>query len=500
MCCLFDLGATDFMEIRFGFGEYERTEVEVRQSVLDMRYQFLGRLIAQKPGWAETLVRLSRTEPTDLVTPDLVHGVFHYLIAITFGRQRPGIELLPELSDTPLQQFAKLIRAKTPQIERLGRKELKSLSRSYPDDRRLGALMRFMPNYQEMAKRRGTSALAKSLREWAESQNLADDWCLDFALSVLINYWALLSARFGDLDSGSINGHESSSVKYSCDFLLGEAAKNALDDYRREKLWVPLWKVDEDLGLPVFKYDHGNFKFGPLRWLPLSQFRRSFTEDTLTKLDETLERVREFGKDPDFDFAYWKALVTRYCDEVEKHALREPNARIYPFPATSNSGHVFFSATWYPSQSKEGFIKQYMIGLRKAFKKNKKMAASVKMFPRKDFVVQLSLYCDRVEKKMPANYQKTPAKYERDLPDAVYASYINYHLPYAWLVDYQVPAEKDCQTIVDSHGLKGKITAHGIKTAIRRAASELGIRLRPAKRTGRPKGANDQFLRKNLGK
>jgi hypothetical protein len=491
MCCLFKSGATDFMEIRFGFGEYERTDAEVRQSVLDMRYQFLRRLVAQKPSWAESLVRFSRIESKDLVTPDIVHGVFHYLIAIIFGRQRPGIELLPELSDTPLQHFAKLIRAKSLQIDRLGRKEHKPLSRPYPGDSKLGALVRFMPTFQKMAKRKGASSLAKSLREWAESQNLADDWCLDFALSVLMNYWVLLSPRFGGLDPGSIDVSESASIKYSCEWVLGEATKNALDDYRREKLLVPIWNFDDDLDLPEFKYVHRDFKFGPARWSPLSQFRKSFTEDTLKKLDETVLRVREIGEDHDAEYTYWKALAGRYCDQVEDQAIQGRNKPIYPLTAVSNSGHGLFSSSWDPSQSREMFIKQFLKGLRRAIENNKRMASSLKSFRRKDLVKQLSIYCDRVEKKMPVNYEKTPAKYDRDLPNAVYAPYIDFHLPFAWLVDFQVPPEKDYKTIFETSGLEGRTTKNAIKKAIQKSASDLGLRLRHAPRTGRPIGSGD---------
>jgi hypothetical protein len=398
------------MGIRFGFGQYESGDMDVRTSTWEMRCKFLEILTTQKPGWAESLLRLANFE---LLGPDLEKDhAFHYILAPTFGRDAGG-KIRGELLNTPFQHFASFINTHDHQIERWVKKESRASRQLSPSGIRWRAFRSFLPNFRTIEKA-GGKALTRSLHEWAGSQNLDREWILDFALSALTGYWALLSDRFANLDVDSIDLRGSTDVVHSSSCDLRFALSKALDDYVNDNVIRPLWNFDEKVSIPEFWFVRDDFKFGPLSWHPLYQTREVFTREAIAK---------------------FKGLAGYLKELAESDERRDDR---------------------------------------------------LKSLKRTDFEAELSVFCDRVEGKLPPAYRKTPVR-----------TSFNLHL--TWLIDFQVPPTKTHSEIRASMPESRRPTVDAIRKAVGRSAQELGIDPRRPPKSGRPKGARDRGPRNILG-
>jgi hypothetical protein len=148
----------------------------------------------------------------------------------------------------------------------------------------------------------------------------------------------------------------------------------------------------------------------------------------------------------------------------------------YPYVARHGDELEVFSSTWKPSEiEREQFIENFLSELRQEFEKYKQIAESLNSLEKDRFETKLSNYCNRVERHMPKNYAKTPAKYTD-----------NTH--FEWLVDYQIPPYKDYKEIAEQIDITKRPSVYAIKKAIKRLSDTIGLTLRKAPRTGRPKG------------
>jgi len=83
------------MEKRFGFGDYERADVDVRTSTLELRKLFLNTLVFRKRDWAKALVRIANfnllSEPIrkDFTEKD----IFCFSLPHVFGANPLGVNL-----------------------------------------------------------------------------------------------------------------------------------------------------------------------------------------------------------------------------------------------------------------------------------------------------------------------------------------------------------------------------------------------------------------------
>jgi hypothetical protein len=110
------------------------------------------------------------------------------------------------------------------------------------------------------------------------------------------------------------------------------------------------------------------------------------------------------------------------------------------------------------------------------------MAESLKTLCKGEFERKLAIYCDSVERRIPQNYAKTPAKYNQE--------------HFNWLVDYQVAPTKEYKEIAQEIDVKDRPTIDAIKKSIRRLSKLIEISLRKSKSLGRPKGIKETKTRR----
>lgn len=70
------------MTKRLGSGEYERTDVEVKQSTVEARHKFLRILIQKNDDWAFDLLRLFNTDtlPKEFLDDEKIeHTIYFFL-------------------------------------------------------------------------------------------------------------------------------------------------------------------------------------------------------------------------------------------------------------------------------------------------------------------------------------------------------------------------------------------------------------------------------------
>lgn len=67
-------------------------------------------------------------------------------------------------------------------------------------------------------------------------------------------------------------------------------------------------------------------------------------------------------------------------------------------------------------------------------------------------------------------------------------------LHFRWLIEYQIPPFKSYHKLSEEHGVESKAIRYGIESV----SNLLGLTLRPAKRTGRPKGVKETGKRRNF--
>jgi hypothetical protein len=340
-----------------------------------------------------------------------------------------------------------------------------------------------IPDWKTLTKDPAAQILVASILEWAAEYNLQDEWLLDFSLMILMNFktgFRFRNDEFRDIDSTMKKG---SSYALWFDQGIRDALKNSLIDFQLEKITIETFhEAYSGVKVEEFLFQCKDFEFGPTAWFPNLKSRKNFVEETTSKFDRWCKGILELDRYPTLNEEGIRNELEKYCDNIEQKAAE----RDEDFPVMPFSVGIVFGATWVPCKmSREDFIEMFMDNALQGFEKGKKMALSLKTLDKGEFDSVLSIYCDKIQRKFPKNYGKTPAKYgevDRD---------------FVWLVDSQViPAKSFSEIALDYPGT----TPDAVKRAVARLCTAVGKTRRTQPKTGRPKGVKEKHPRRRVQK
>jgi hypothetical protein len=469
------------MEKYFGFGEYERTDVEVRASTWHFRHHFLSTLWQQKGNWAKHLLRLANFDllPPEFIEQRQINTTFSFIFPCLFKKKPYDFDLRLDVLDTPLYHYFSYFFDKENEIENL-KNDIERIRFNRTEfDLRKDALRTLIPDWNSLKSKDDAQNLFRSLENWAKAYNLNEDWCLDYALLALSNFNSYLDGRFKDFDFQAITQKKINNYTFHFEHGIREALRNALYDYKHEKVISNLWKINEDLKVIPFNFKHKAFENIPATWFPLTTRRKEFFDETLVNYQHQINEIKHLDQFKNIDKEHHRITLNNYCNEIEKLKSENNNEdllpRYPPFPNISG-GIIIYSAVWKPSlENRESFIRNFIIELNRRFGHIKRMARSLETIGKDDFESALWIYCNKVEKNIPKNYAKTPTKYSSQTH-------------FEWLIDYQVPSVKEYREIAEEIDANNRPTVDAIKKGIKRLSCLIGISLRKNKSLGRPKG------------
>jgi hypothetical protein len=113
------------MAIRFGSGEYEEADVEVKQSKLEARYLFLNSLKIKRSGWADDLLRLFNPDErlNEFLKDDQIDFTIHFFLAYLLNRNPYDKIKNSEIIDTPLINYYRFFFDREEELKRLESEE-----------------------------------------------------------------------------------------------------------------------------------------------------------------------------------------------------------------------------------------------------------------------------------------------------------------------------------------------------------------------------------------
>jgi hypothetical protein len=470
------------MEKRFGQGEYERTDEEVRISTQDMRCKLLQTLVDRKSFWVKALLRVVNLE----MLPDHIrvglseNQILAFYLARVYRENSFNIEIPQSYIDTPIHNFFAYLRIKRGLVEK--HEDEARVLLKYPhgeSDIRKRAIQMLIPDWKTLKSDPAAQPLVKSLELWSAEYNLTDEWCLDFSLMILINF--KVNFRFQNHDFRDLTETLLKANTFALWFDEGirEALRHSLVDFQFEKVMLSKWHTAfSDLEVPEFHFKHKAFECNPVTWFPFSKSRSDFIDDTTRRFDRWCKGIKGIDRYSSLDETEFRNRLQGYCNNTEQ--VLSQGVEDYPFQPFSVD--ILFSATWYPSKvARENFIEMFVDNLKQGFDKAKQMAESLKTLDSESFELALFSYCNRVEQNLPDYYAKTPKKYKDSDRDFI------------WVVDNQIPPAKGHGEIAKE--LESETTPEAVRKAVVRLCSKIGKQRRISAPTGRPKGIKETFPR-----
>lgn len=460
-------------------GDFERGDVETRESTLKARGLFFDVLINEKNEWLASLLAVCREDllPKELHTPQTLRYCCHWGLATLLNQNSYFREISKEFIDTPIFAFYSFLETKKRSIRKWEQDEsIEKLARihDYERSKRRDALRRVVPNWKSLKKQSSASDLCKLIVAWAETYGLNEEWVLDFVIGILINFKVSCDTELVNYVIEEPTYHKSFACyqKYRHEVL--ESPRKVAHDVRWSQIWNDAFDNGSKLELPAFKYKWRSFQFPEVRWNPRTEKRAKFKNQVYETLYELKQRAK-FAGEIAFDFSSDSARIfflknenqiTQYCNEIEGW-LPDLNEETVP------RIRIGFEAgpAWYPSmESRSDFTKRAMDNLKESISTWAKINTDLKSVTKTHFEKALNAYLNMVTKSVPAEWVKAPKKNSGKKH-------------FEWLVDYQVRPSKSYRRIAAENEVDLKTVREGVS----RAAEILGLELRKPKRAGRPK-------------
>lgn len=464
---------------RFGFGDYERIDLDTRQSVKLLRHHFLKLLVGYKRNCFENLLRIANFEllPDNLLDKELVpeESLFFFLLSYNFGNPF-NAEFSSEVFDTPLVNFLRYVATNQ---ERLAGYESEIVD-SDPDTNhrmKINALEKLVPDWKTLKADKDAQMLCKSILSWANEFNLKDEWCLDFAVSVLVHMKCLLKYEpedFTNYNSAKVN-------IYFHDFKSKQqnAVNSAVYRMYSDEILLDFFMIDEELEIKPFKFKHKSFEYPDVTYFPNIEKRAKFIKHEKGKFLSLIRDIEEFDDlYKDVNFVAIEKSLNEYCADItDLNSKTEKNYQLlHKLYECKFNSLILFCSVWDSLQmTQEDFVKNALKEVELSFEKIKRMAESLETLKKSDFENALWLYCEKTEKGLPDYYEKTLTKYSDEKH-------------FIWLIDFQVHPVKTFQQIKDEIDIQDNIKVSGIEKGIKKLAKTIGITLRKSPKTGRPKG------------
>lgn len=469
------------MATRLGGGEYERANVDTKQSAKEARFIFLQALAKRKNQCFFNLLRLFSSDqiPSELLENDKIDNLFYFFFPYLLRKSPYNTETPPQIIDTPILHYYSFFFDKEDEIKRLENGDglqpnsisLKSITR------RNNALKKIVPNWQELKRKKDAESLCKSLEAWAKEYNLNDDWCLDFALDILRKFKSKFDFRLPSFDGTDLSNEKIKFFHASYEKEVESSIFEAVLDYRRNEILVYTYSCFDDAKeLPTFEYRWRDFDVQRQIWLPRISSRKEFVAEMYNQLERAknllYDAIKLWGYSNKEELLHLeercRIWLENYCNHLEQKA---DEIDIKPI-VIKELGEF----TWLPSKkSREQFIEETLAELKNLIIKINKAVKSLETFTKADFETKLTKYCNAVEKSLPKTWIRTPQKYSEDKH-------------FDWLVDFQVSPYKSYAQIAKENNTE----LNSVRGAIKILADLIGITLRKSKRTGRPKGSKNE--------
>jgi hypothetical protein len=464
----------------FGFGEIERADVSVRASALDLRLHFFEALVNHRKHALKKLVRVANF---DLISDELKshtsdEELFSHYFVYLFGNNPHKVKARPEIVNTPLKHFLFYRETNKKKLAKFLKEES---SRNYFSGRdlRQAALKRLIPDWAALESDPNAESLCNAIMNWSKEYNLTNDWCLDFALLVLINFVAAFKFDTEEFDDKQTILTKASHYAFLFKYYLNDSLRVSGTDYHLKNLSKELWKLaDSEIVVPNFTFKHQEFEFCSEPWFPYINRRSVYLDETIQRFNRITEEIKDFARSFHINESLRQEL-DRYCDEVEKRKSSEPDQIPSMVFKLTHLGLEDYSDSWDPLRSgRENFIANFISKIDENTERVRKIYNSLKPLKIKTFELSLTVYCNKVERSFRENYKKTPRK-------------SNYHTHFQWLIEYQVPPCKSHKRLANELSFGKKLTDSAVRKALERLASSIGLTLRDALRTGRTRGVKE---------
>jgi hypothetical protein len=479
------------MTKRLGSGDYERADVEVKQSDIEARYLFLKTLKNKRSYWAYDLLGLFNFDKRlrEFLDLDKIDYTIHFFLSYLLDKNPPNLEISPEIIDTPLINYYRFFFDKEKEIKRLESDTNTQQFAEFHDSikRRNDALKKIIPNWKELKIRKDAEALCTSLQRWATEYNLNENWFLDLALGILRIFKSEFDFKLPIFVWTNTRPDEERSHRINYEWEIRDSISKAISDYWNDEVLRNKGLGFDDLGeFPEFEYRWRDFELPPSTWLVRVSSRRGFVEEMQDKLQEKVAYLSHFNQLWSYSngvklihlLESKRKRIENYCDCIEQQKSENIDENVFP-PIDFEAIGKF---VWVPSkQIREQFVEGTLSELKIQIEKNQKALKSYESFTKKHFEAELRKYCNKIEKALPKNWEKTPQKYSEDKH-------------FEWLIDFQVTPCKSYTQIAKENNVDLKT----VREAINGLEKIVGITLRKAKHTGRPKGSKDseQSVRK----
>jgi len=317
------------MSTRIGPGEFELKNDAVKRSTVDARLRFWQEVMNRKP---ETIYRLLQwinfsNFPVGIVKSRSEVVTLYWSSMTSILHQNNGEDYIPYIRNTPLQHLAAFIRDSRDELSSLEdgiKTELNDWTQLHSKTREY-ALSRLLPDWNTMQSNPAAKGLEGALRAWAVAENLNVEWCLDFALSILTKFGAIVTDQLflklpSEIDVYYLNWFERFAV---------DEVENCLKDVRLEIEWsrktpLDLESISHIIGeIPPFEFSYKRFSLNN-RWNAFSDTRIEFEDKMRKKFivikDDMAARGIPIFKGTKTEFA---AELKEYCRTVAK--LLQPN-------------------------------------------------------------------------------------------------------------------------------------------------------------------------------
>jgi len=183
--------------MKLGDAEFEPRNMKISTSTLEARQIFLRLIVQMSRETVDDLVRPFNKEdlPVDLKqNQEMIQSVSNFfLLHITepkmFNSGHENLAFGANIRNTPILDYSRYLQTNETKYNRLlgrKRKDLDGMAASATETPNLRtARRRMIPGWSTLLEDADAGQLRESILKWANKWNLTDEWCLDFALSVL---------------------------------------------------------------------------------------------------------------------------------------------------------------------------------------------------------------------------------------------------------------------------------------------------------------------------
>jgi len=476
------------MTKRFGFGEFERKDVDVPNSTWEMRHHFLSVLKDYRPDLFRQLFLPSGVDVQWLNDLDYNRSrlVDYLFVARAFGKdlEKGDLRFLPR--DSALSLYIIHLESKSEELtHRL--EEVRAEGHRFSERAiRANGIARVVGTWAELQKEDSAASVCRSLKAWSIKNNLNEGWVVEFVLMLFKNLIASLDPLMNSLAFISEDDAKNMNERFQCEAQVREAFGKTMMEHHSLRVTKNLWEFPEDLPeLPHLEFKYRDLVLPPRSWSFYTERRKEFSDHVLDHFDSVSAALKDLDNYPSIDVKSYREGVRNYCESVDtsdKNGGQEGKAhtiRVHP-------NLILHSATWNPaSQSKSEFVRAYLKGLKSGFDHLKQMANSIDSKAREQLESEIYSYCNKIALRKPASYERTPRKHSGNRD-------------FIWLIDVQVPPVRTYQEIASSYKQGNEVTASGVQKAVKRLAKAIKLDLRVSPRTGRPKGVREVGKRRRV--